>query len=126
MKRFLKDHCGAVSVEFVLWVPLLFSFILLATDASLGFMRQSQMWQVSRETARIVSRYGMDEAAAESFAAAHAGFGNHKTEVDVSIVDGDVVVTMAVPTEALAPFGTLGFLADDKYVTQVVHAMEPS
>ena len=79
MKRFVNDLSGSVTIEFVLWVPMIFFFMLLATDASLAFMRQSQMWQVSRETARIVSRYGMDEAAAVSFAASGAKFGSYTT-----------------------------------------------
>ncbi|MFT5304054.1 MAG: hypothetical protein ACI814_004878 [Mariniblastus sp.] len=125
MKRFLNDLSGSVTIEFVLWVPMIFFFMLLATDASLAFMRQSQMWQVSRETARVVSRYGMDEAAAESFAASGAKFGSYTTSVDVSFVSGDVIVTMAVPSRALAPFGTLGFLMNEKISTRVTHAMEP-
>ena len=51
MKRFGRDESGTVTVEFVLWVPFIFAFVLIAADATLAFMRQSQMWQVPRERA---------------------------------------------------------------------------
>ena len=125
MKRFGRDESGTVTVEFVLWVPFIFAFVLIAADATLAFMRQSQMWQVSRETARIVSRYGMDEVTAETFAATEARIGDVSPTVDVSFANGDVIVSMVMPAQALAPFGMLDFFVNDVVATQVTHAMEP-
>lgn len=125
MKHFAKDSSGSVTIEFVLWVPIIFVFLLLATDSSLAFMRQSQMWQVSRETARIVSRYGMDEATAEAYASSRAVFGTTAAAADVTFGSGDVQVTMTVPFGALAPFGTLDLIMADTFTTRVTHAMEP-
>ena len=56
LRTFGKKEDGSVTIEFVLWLPLLMALVLMATDASVAFMRQSHMWQVSRDTARIVSR----------------------------------------------------------------------
>lgn len=123
--KFRSDESGSSTIEFVLWIPLVFAFVLIAADASMAFMRQSQMWQVSRETARIVSRYGMDELTAEAFAAAQGTIGETVPVVDVAFGSGDVTVSMQMPTAALAPFGILTFVASDVTTTRVTHAMEP-
>ena len=126
VKRFRRSERGAVSVDFVMWVPVLFAIILIATDATMAFMRQSHMWQVSRETARIVSRYGMDEATAEAYAQAEATISNTKPVVDVTLTSTDVTVTMSMPVTAMMPFNTLGFALDDNISTIVTHALEPT
>ena len=126
LKAFRRSDRGAVSVDFVLWVPVLFGIVLIATDATLAFMRQSHMWQVSRETARIVSRYGMDEATAESYAQSEAKIGNTMPTVDVTLTSTDVTVSMSMPVTAMIPFNTLGFALDDDITTFVTHALEPT
>lgn len=122
---FRRDEEGSVTIEFVLWVPLLLAFLLFATDVTLAFMRQSHAWQVSRETARIVSRYGMDEAAAEAYALENGTMGSSIPAVDVTIGAMDVIVTMSLPTSSLTPFNTLGFVLGDQVTTRVTHTMEP-
>ena len=124
-QSFKKDETGSTTVEFVLWIPFIFTFVLIAADATLAFMRQSQMWQVSRETARIVSRHGMNETTAEAFAALQATIGTTAPDVDVSFASGDVTVSIAMPIEAMAPFGVLAFVASDTMTTRVTHTMEP-
>ena len=123
--NFRRDETGSSTIEFVLWIPFIFVFVLIAADASLTFMRQSQMWQVSRETARIVSRHGMDKAAAEAFAAEQATIGTTAPQVDVSFNDGDVIVSMAIPMDTVAPFGVLSLVASEAMTTRVTHTVEP-
>ena len=125
LASFRRDEGGSTTIEFVLWVPLLVALLLFATDVTLAFMRQSQVWQVSRETARIVSRHGMDEAAAEAFAREIGTMGSVAPDVDVSFEGQDVVVTMSLPSASLTPFNTLGLLIGDRVTTRVTHTMEP-
>ncbi len=68
----------------MLWLPLMMALILIAADATTVFMRQSHMWQVSRDTARIVSRHGMTEAAAEDYINRSVVFESISPEVDVT------------------------------------------
>jgi len=124
-RSFRDNDEGSVTIEFVLWLPLLFALILIATDASVAFMRQSQMWQVSRDTARIVSRYAMDDTAAKTYAEQNAAFGNVVPMVSVDGTGSQVVVAISTPAEAMTIFGTLNFALDDSITTRVVHAMEP-
>ena len=125
LRSFRKEEEGSTTIEFVLWVPLLLTLLLFATDVTLAFMRQSQVWQVSRETARIVSRHGMDVAAAEDYARGIGTIGTSVPEVDVSVNGGDVVVTMSLPSAGLTPFNTIGLLLGDRITTRVTHTMEP-
>ena len=124
--RFKKDETGSVTIEFVLWLPLLMGLFLIATDATVAFMRQSQMWQVSRDTARIVSRHGMTETAAKDYATLNAAFGATVPFVDVTASGSEVVVAISAPASAMTVFGTLDFVLGADITTRVVHAMEPS
>ena len=123
---FRKDETGSVTIEFVLWLPLLMGLFLIATDATVAFMRQSQMWQVSRDTARIVSRHGMTETAAKDYASLNAAFGATVPVVDVAATGSEVVVAISAPASAMTVFGTLDFALGANITTRVVHAMEPS
>lgn len=127
IRNFRKEEDASVTVEFVLWIPILCSLFLLATDATVAFMRQSQMWQVSRDTARIVSRHGMERGAAEDYAELNAAFGTNVPEVDVDMETDptEVVVKMTVPASAMTVFGTLNFALGENITTRVTHAMEP-
>lgn len=123
--RYLHDQSGSLSIEFVMWLPLFAFLLVLAGDATMAFMNQSRMWQVSRETARIVSRYGMDELTAESYAQAQLTMGETAPVVDVSFASAKVTVQMTMPVTAMAPFGLLEFAMDDDISVSVTHAMEP-
>lgn len=125
MFRFKKDESGAVTIEFVLWLPMVLLLLLMAVDATFAFIGMGNMWQISRETARVVSRYGMSESEAETWAAQQGTFTKQVPTVDVAFDSGDVVVTMQTPIHSLTPFGMLSFGTDYQFTSQVRHAMEP-
>lgn len=125
-RNFLKCERGSVTVEFVLWLPFFAFLLLFAADATLVFMRQSQMWQVSRETARVVARHGMDELTAETYASSVGSVGTLVPTVDVSMASARVTVDMALPLEGLAPFGVLAWVYGEQLRVRVTHAIEPT
>ncbi len=49
---FLRDEKGAVTIEFVLWVPIFVGLFVLVTDASIIYLTHSEMWSVARDTTR--------------------------------------------------------------------------
>ena len=126
LRAFNQAEDGSATIEFVLWLPLLMTLVLVATDASVAFMRQSHMWQVSRDTARIVSRHGMTEAAAETYAETNARFGDTVPSVSVTAGTGQVAVAITTPARAMTIFGTLNFALDETITTRVIHTMEPT
>ena len=125
--HFAKGEHGTTTIEFVLWVPLFLSFMLLVADVGMAFMRQANVLDVSREAARIVARHGLDAPAAIRLAADRARIGEHAPEVTVDI-DAKaqfVTVTIFVQIQDLAPFGILQSLHSDRVAIQAVHAIEP-
>jgi Flp pilus assembly protein TadG len=127
LSRFAGRSDGSVTVEFVLWLPVFLSVIMLSTDASVMFMRQSNFWNVSRETARIVSRHGLDAVAAESYAASNARFGDYTPDVAVTVdaLASTVTVRITGQSGQMAPFGVLGFAMGDTVSAQVTQTLEP-
>lgn len=124
-KTFVKGTRAGVTIEFIMWVPVFMGIILLVADTSLIFMRQSNFWNVSRDTARIVARHGMDEAAAEAYARRQAAFGGYTPKVEVDITASEVSVTISGLSRVMAPFGVLGFATDKMISATVTHALEP-
>jgi Flp pilus assembly protein TadG len=131
MIRAIRSFCratdGSITVEFVMWVPVFLMIFLAITDASLMFMHQSNFWNVSRDTARIVSRHGLDAEAAEAYARGNAAFGSYSPDVDVVVNEqaATVTVTISGKTAAMAPFGVLGFAVGDRISTRVTQSLEP-
>jgi Flp pilus assembly protein TadG len=127
VRAFGKRSDGSVTIEFVIWLPVFLALILLSADASLMFMRQSNFWNVSRDTARIVSRHGLDSVAAEKYAALNAGFGGYTPDVSVKVdaMTSTVTVTITGQSQKMAPFGVLGFAMGNTVSAQVVQTLEP-
>lgn len=125
VKRFFDREGGAVTVEFVLWLPLLLGVLLIAVDASVLYMRQSNMWQVSRDTARIVSRHAMDEDAARAYAVLQSKLGSTVPTVDVQISGPLVTVRMAADLDELAPIGIFNFALNEQLSAEITQALEP-
>lgn len=126
-RRFLAREDGTISVEFALWTPVFLALAMLTADVSFTFMRQANLWDVSRDTARIVARHGLDRQAAERYAADNARFGGHVPAISVDI-DADaalVTVTMASTMRDLAPFGILGSALGGTVQIRVTQALEP-
>ncbi len=125
--RFLKGNDGSVTVEFVLWLPLFLALILVTADASLAFTRQSNFWTVSRDTARIVSRHGLDTGEAQRYAQRQARFSGYTPDVSVRVdpIASTVTVTITGDAKKLAPFGVLGLALGSTVSAQVTQTLEP-
>ncbi len=122
---FVNRSEGGVSVEFVLWMPVFVGLIAVIADASFMFMRQANFWNVSRDTARIVSRHALDAEEAEAYARDMARFGSYSPDVKVLVGDQTVTVTISGKAEAMAPFGVLGFAIGDTVSARVTQSLEP-
>ncbi len=102
-----KDD-GTVSVEFAVWLPLLFSLGIVITDVSAAFVTQASMWQAAGETARNVAtgRMTMDQAR-QRYA------NNSSFTIDVARSGTLISVQASVPYgqigsgTLLAPLGTM-------------------
>jgi Flp pilus assembly protein TadG len=125
LRRFGQRDEGNVTVEFVLWVPVLCAVLMLFVDTSLAYMSQSNFWNISRETARIVSRHAFDASAAEAYARSRITLGDYEPDVQVSINGHAVTVTISALSSAVTPFGILDFALDQRISASVTNVMEP-
>ncbi|MDH5798215.1 MAG: pilus assembly protein [Paracoccaceae bacterium] len=125
LSKFARDGEGGATVEFVIWIPFFMGLILMITDVSMLFTRQSNFWNVSRDTARIVARHGMDGAAAAEYAQAHAAFGEFLPEISVEITSTEVTIAISALTAQVAPFGFFSFSDNARISARVTQALEP-
>ena len=127
LKTLLKSDDGNMSMEFLFAVPLFVAMISGATDLSRVFVDQSNYYSAARDTARIVARHAMDEAAAEAYAAARvAQITSAPTITDVTIDSTSVTVSISAPVSALAKFNFLDWLNLGTLTAEVTHALEPT
>ena len=126
LRRF-RDDSGSTTVEFVLWVPVFLVILGLIVDVSLMFLRQSNLWQVARDTARIYSIRQMDAEEAQTYAINHATMGS--TPPTVAVIPDPtnqyVTVRISVPISSVGVFGIMNIGAGNDLVAVVTHRMEP-
>ncbi len=127
LSSFLRAESGSATVEFTLWVPAFLAILLLGADASASFTRQSNFWNVSQETARIVSRHALDAEEGEAFARDRMRIGDYVPEVDVTVDETTQTVTVLVTANAreMAPFGILAMALGDRVAVSVSRTLEP-
>jgi Flp pilus assembly protein TadG len=124
----LGSEDGGATVEFTLLVPAFLSLMLFTADTSMIFLRQSSIWNVSQETARIVARHGLDIEDAEAFARDRLRLGDYTPDVAISIDQPGQLVTVLVTARSskLAPFGFLSRTMADTVSVSVSQSLEPT
>ncbi|MBN8630072.1 MAG: pilus assembly protein [Rhodobacterales bacterium] len=122
---YLTDDSGSVTIEFLLMLPLFTTFLLLATDASMLFLRQTTLMNVARDTARAVARYAMTPAEAKAYAQKAAATGQGAATATVTIKNGAVTVLITTNAQSAAPFGIVNFAVGDTISGSAINTMEP-
>ncbi len=103
---FLGDEKGAVTIEFVLWVPVFVGLLVFVTDASVIYLTHSEMWSVARDTTRRMTTGEITtDAEARDYAAAHLFLGERTYVIDTGPVSADMNVTIAIGLDGAAIFG---------------------
>jgi Flp pilus assembly protein TadG len=124
-RRFRRDEKGSATVEFVMMVPVFMGIMLLVADASLLYNKQAMLMNVSRDTARIVSRYALTAEEAQLHAAKLAGTVGDSAKARVTILNGFVTVTVETSAASAAPFGFVKFAVGEKISATATTVMEP-
>jgi Flp pilus assembly protein TadG len=102
---FLRDEKGAVTIEFVLWVPIFVGLLVFVTDASIIYLTHSEMWSVARDTTRRMTTGQItSRAEARDYAASRLFLGSRTYVVDPDF-GGEMNVTIAVGLDGAAIFG---------------------
>ncbi len=102
---FLRDEKAAVTIEFVLWVPIFVSLLVFVTDASIIYLTHSEMWNVARDTTRrMTTRQLTTVTEARDFAAARLFLGERTYVIDPDF-GGEMNVTIAIGLDDATIFG---------------------
>ncbi len=103
---FLRDEKAAVTIEFVLWVPIFVGLFVLVTDASIIYLTHSEMWNVARDTTRRMTTGEITtRAQAADWAASHLFLGSRTYVIDPDFTTADLNVTIAIGLDDAAIFG---------------------
>ncbi len=104
---FLRDEKAAVTIEFVLWVPIFVSMLVFVTDASIIYLTHSEMWNVARDTTRrMTTRQLTTVTEARDFAAARLFLGQRTYVIDpTDPARAEMNVTIAISLGDATIFG---------------------
>ena len=103
---FLRDEKAAITIEFVLWVPIFIGLFVFVTDASIIYLTHSEMWSVARDTTRRMTTGEItSDAEAREHAAAHLFLGSRTYVIDPELASSDLNITIAIGIDDAAIFG---------------------
>ncbi len=106
ISTFLGDETGAVTIEFILWVPIFVGLLVFVSDASIIYLTHSEMWSVARDTTRRMTTEEFTTAAeALDYAAAHLFLGERTYVIDPELASADMNITIAIGLDGAAIFG---------------------
>lgn len=125
LRRFAQEESGTSTIEFVFMVPLFTALVMLITDASLLFLRHSTLMNISRDTARVVSRHAMTPEEARIYAETAATTRASAAKAQVTIQNGVVTVVLSSEASSSAPFGVLNFAVGATISVSAISTMEP-
>lgn len=80
--RFLRDEKGSVTIEFILWIPVIVALLALVIDVTTIYITHTEMWNVARDTARRMAKGDLTPAEAEAYAADAMGLRDLPYTVD--------------------------------------------
>ena len=107
LREFARNDRAAMTIEFVLWVPIILGLLVTAVDATTLYVTQTEMWNVARDTARrMVTGKILTEADAEAYAASAPSLRDYPYSVDASYdKDGVVMVMIGISFNDLSIIG---------------------
>ncbi len=103
---FLRAEKGAVTIEFILWVPIFVGLLVFVTDASIIYLTHSEMWSVARDTTRrMTTGQFTTPAQARDYAAARLFLGQRTYVIDPEFNSADLNIKIAIGLGDAAVFG---------------------
>ena len=103
---FLRAEKGAVTIEFILWVPVFVGLLVFVTDASIIYLTHSEMWSVARDTTRrMTTGQFTTPTQARGYAAAHLFLGSRTYVIEPEFRSADMNIKIAIGLGDAAVFG---------------------
>jgi Flp pilus assembly protein TadG len=112
-RDFTKQRDGSVTIEFVLWMPVLLLILAFSADASQLYLIRANLWTVAGETARRMTTGQLNASTAQAYAASQLLYPN--LPYTYSFTQGsaaasppvDDVAEIKVPVANASVFGVL-------------------
>ena len=125
LRPFARDE-GTVTVEFILWIPLIFTIILFTVDVALIYLKQADMWNVARDVSRrmsVSSTYNptQDDVRSLLFQSLNTAT---VTTSGATTAGADKVVTIQIPLCTASLFGVVGCSGSLTLTSRVTMASE--
>ena len=125
ISRFAKDESAAVTIEFVLWVPVFVLILAITVDASVLFLTQANLWSIARDTTRQMSAGIDDDVALANARERMAASWSDETTVVLSR-DADVATaTFTVAISDVSPFNIVSAFTDGDISVTIQQHLEP-
>jgi hypothetical protein len=124
-----RDERAAVTIEFVLWIPIMVALLVTAIDATTLYVTQTEMWNVARDTARrMVTGKVLTVAAAESYAQSAMKLRQAPYTVDAAYDKNDVVqvtISLAFGEMSIVGYGSPLTIFGNTLTAHVVMRPDP-
>lgn len=104
LRRFGRQADGNLTIEYVLWLPVMAGLILLTTDATMLMHVQTTMTAAARDTARQVALGRATAAEAQAALLTRLGAGKGYV-ADVEVEDRFVTATIRLPFDRVLALG---------------------
>lgn len=131
LERFRRDETGALTIEFVLWVPIILGVLLLVVDATTMYITHSEMTNVARDTVRrMVTGVILTTDEAEAYAVDAMRLRDNYSyyvEADYDMTTGaEVIMRFAVADMSVFGYGSPLRIIGGTMGTRVVMRPDPN
>ena len=129
LTRLLGDERGTATVEFVLWIPVFVTIMLVAIDATVLYLHHTEMWNVARDVARRVAVGDITESQAVDYVVDELHLYSHYTQSyrvmvsDPGDEDAQILIQSRVWDASI--FGLFGPILGEYLEAAVVMRKEP-
>ncbi|MFQ1701245.1 TadE/TadG family type IV pilus assembly protein [Loktanella agnita] len=120
VRRWRQNEDGVVTIEFLLWLPVMVALLTLTTDATLLMHEQQNMYNAARDSSRQVALGLKTEDEAEELFLTR--FDSGDIEVHIVKANGFVTTTASMPFSQTARLS--GFLSSGQLSAEVAMWVE--
>ena len=115
-RRFLRREDGTATVEFLLWVPIIFTLLVMILDVSYVYFQRATALRMIQDVNRAFSIGRLEdeaEATAAILAAIHTISPNGEAATVYDTATGIITTYVNMPASDLMPVGTLPGLGNN-------------
>lgn len=122
---FRRTESGGLTVEFVLWLPMMVALLALVADVSMIFYQQSYAVRVVQDANRALSLGRIkDVDELQTMVASTLSYMSPNIDVKSAVVDGVISTSAAMPASDLDAVGWFTALSKVQVTVQSQHLME--